>query len=146
MLDYSDPNVVKDNRMQQLTNEVQFWKRHFNMAESRISDLIKEKTSSKSMPLKMNLDQSIKDTESLYLKKLLDENLDLKMKLDKLAAKTPKDVNFDDDVVDLNDNDSGKENDPDLVVKPSELNKPKKVIHKLINFSIFLCRLIIFLH
>ena len=112
--------------MQQLANEVQFWKRHFDMAESRISDMIKEKNSSKSMPLKMNLDQSIKDTESLYLKKLLDENLDLKMKLDKLASRTPKDVKID-DVVDMNDNDSGKENDPDLVVKPAELTKPKKV-------------------
>ena len=117
---------MKDNRLQQLSIEVQFWKRHFNMAESRISDLIKEKNSTKSMPLKMNLDQSIKDTESLYLKKLLDENLDLKLKLDKLSAKSLKDAKID-DVVDLNDNDSGKENDPDQIVKQAEPNITKKV-------------------
>ena len=117
---------MKDNRLQQLSIEVQFWKRHFNMAESRISDLIKEKNSTKSMPLKMNLDQSIKDTESLYLKKLLDENLDLKLKLDKLSAKSLKDAKID-DVVDLNDNDSGKENDPEQTVKQAEPNIAKKV-------------------
>ena len=117
---------MKDNRLQQLSIEVQFWKRHFNMAESRISDLIKEKNSTKSMPLKMNLDQSIKDTESLYLKKLLDENLDLKLKLDKLSAKSLKDAKID-DVVDLNDNDSGKENDPEQTVKQAEPNRAKKV-------------------
>jgi len=120
-----EPSVVKDNRLQQLSIEVQFWKRHFNMAESRISDLIKEKNSTKSMPLKMNLDQSIKDTESLYLKKLLDENLDLKLKLDKLSAKSLKDAKID-DVVDLNDNDSGKENDPEQTVKQAEPNIAKK--------------------
>ena len=117
---------MKDNRLQQLSIEVQFWKRHFNMAESRISDLIKEKNGTKSMPLKMNLDQSIKDTESLYLKKVLDENLDLKLKLDKLSAKSLKDAKID-DVVDLNDNDSGKENDPEQTVKQAEPNIAKKV-------------------
>ena len=99
-----------------------YWKRHFNMAESKIADLIKEKNRQPS-PLKTHPDSNITDTESLYLKKLLEENLDLKMKIDKMKLSASQSLPSV-DIIDQVDYDSGKENDP---IQATEIKEHKKV-------------------
>ena len=92
------------------------------MAESKIADLIKEKNSQPS-PLKTHPDSNITDTESLYLKKLLEENLDLKMKIDKMKLSASQSLPSV-DIIDQVDYDSGKENDP---IPATEMKEYRKV-------------------
>jgi len=92
--------------MEQITEERNFWKRHFQLAEGRISDLRNERN--KFQPQQMSPLQEIsinKEPESLYLKKLLEENLDLKLKLAK-QKKVVKSV----EIVEPENTDVGKEN------------------------------------
>ena len=110
-----DPSNIRDSKMQQLINEVQYWKRHFNLAEEKLEELKKEKATLESSPLKP-LSENIRDPESLYLKKVLEENSDLKMKLNKVKSQN---IIFDDEI---DFNDRGKENNASL---PS--NVPDKV-------------------
>ena len=92
------------------------------MAESKIADLIKEKNS-KPSPLKTHPDSNITDTESLYLKKLLEENLDLKMKIDKMKLSASQSLPSV-DLIDQVDYDSGKENDP---IPAKEIKEHRRV-------------------
>merc|ERR1712098_395235 len=66
-----DPKTIQESKIQQLGNEVQFWKRQFNAAEMKIADFSKEKNMTKSRPLQTMSENSLKDPESLYMKKLL---------------------------------------------------------------------------
>jgi len=115
-----DPKTIQESKLQQLSNEVQFWKRQFNNAESRITDLSKEKSNLKSKPLQTVSENNLKDTESLYLKKLLDENLDLKLKIEKLNSQLTKSKIGHDDS-DVDDHESEKENEP---LQSEVKNKP----------------------
>ena len=60
-----DPSNIRDSKMQQLINEVQYWKRHFNLAEEKLEELKKEKVTLELSPLKP-LSENIRDPESLY--------------------------------------------------------------------------------
>lgn len=114
-----DPSHIRDSKMQQLINEVQYWKRHFNLAEEKIVELKNQKVALETAPLKP-LTDNVRDPESLYLKKLLEENSDLKMKLNKFKSQN---IVFEDEI----DNDKGKENNPSM---PSNVpNKSKKNTH-----------------
>ena len=114
-----DPSNIRDSKMQQLINEVQYWKRHFNLAEEKIVELKDEKVALQTSPLRP-LNENTRDPESLYMKKLLEENSDLKMKLHKLKSQN---IVFDDEI----DYDNGKENNPSI---PSNVpDKVKKNAH-----------------
>ena len=79
-----DTSKMMQKKVEQIADERNFWKRHFQLAEGRISDLKNEKN--KFQPQLVSPLQEIsinKEPESLYLKKLLEENLDLKLRLAK---------------------------------------------------------------
>merc|ERR1719470_114643 len=79
-----DTNRLMQKKVEQITEERNFWKRHFQLAEGRISDLINERNNFQPQHAPPLQEISInKEPESLYLKKLLEENLDLKSKLSK---------------------------------------------------------------
>ena len=116
-----DPSNIRDSKMQQLINEVQYWKRHFNLAEEKIGELREEKVALQSSPLKP-LSENIRDPESLYLKKLLEENSDLKLKLNKYKSQVFDDVI----VIDKENYPSMPSNVPDKVKKNAHVSIQSK--------------------
>ena len=114
-----ETNDIKNKKIEQLTAEVEFWQRHFNLAEEKITKLEKENSSLKSKNLQKGLNG---EEESIFLKKLLEENSVLKLRLETLK-KSSKGVSVTDSksVESEDSGDSGKENEP--VVERTEGKK-----------------------
>ena len=111
-----ETNTIKNKKIEQLTAEVEFWQRHFNLAEEKIAKLEKENSRLKSQnlqansPLQKGLDG---DGESIFLKKLLEENSVLKLRLETLQKSSPGVAVTEGKSWESEDGgDSGKENDP----------------------------------
>ena len=120
-----ETNDIKNKKIEQLTAEVEFWQRHFNLAEEKITKLEKENSSLKSKNLQANLplQKGLNgEEESIFLKKLLEENSVLKLRLETLK-KSSKGVSVTDSksVESEDSGDSGKENEP--VVERTEGKK-----------------------
>ena len=79
-----DTNRMIKKKVEQITEEREFWKRHFRIAEGRISEMREKNNSFKPQDFTPLQEISLnREPESLYLKKLLEENLELKLKLAK---------------------------------------------------------------
>ena len=123
-----ETNNIKNKKIEQLTAEVEYWQRHFNLAEEKITKLEKENSSLKSKNLQSNLplQKGLNgEEESIFLKKLLEENSVLKLRLENLN-KSSKGVTLREGKSweSEDSGDSGKENEP--LVETSEGKKARQ--------------------
>ena len=120
-----ETNNIKNKKVEQLTAEVEYWQRHFNLAEEKITKLEKENSSLKSKNLHGNspLQKGLNgEGESIFLKKLLEENSVLKLRLENLTKSSPGVTVRDGKSCESEESgDSGKENEP--VVERTEGRK-----------------------
>ena len=120
-----ETNNIKNKKIEQLTAEVEYWQRHFNLAEEKITKLEKENSSLKSKSLQANspLQKGLNgEGESIFLKKLLEENSVLKLRLETLEKSSEGETVRDGKSYESDEGgESGKENDP--VVERTEGRK-----------------------